>query len=299
MRGRKDMSTMEAMRAANETDERHHAGVSQAIDFLAAHYADQPSLDEAASVAAMSPFHFQRTFKDWTGISPKRFLQYVTLGHAKRFLDENRSVLDAALDAGLSGPSRLHDLFIASEAVTPGDFKARGAGLTIRYGVHNSPFGRLVLGETERGICWLGFVNDTDDQATIEELRGDWPAAEIVEDQAGTSDAASRAFAFAMGEGAAGDPVKLVLIGTNFQIKVWEALMRIPYGGLVSYGDLADAIGNPKASRAVGRAVGANPISLLIPCHRAILSSGVIHNYRWGVGRKRCILALEQARLAG
>lgn len=271
----------------------HHAGITAAIDYLAGNYEDQPSLDDMASAAGMSAHHFQRTFKSWTGVSPKRFLQFITLGHAKRLLDQRASVLDAALEAGLSGPGRLHDLFVTCEAVTPGVYKSRGRGLEIRYGLHDGPFGRALIGVTERGICWLSFVSDGDDRGAVLDFAGEWPASELIEDGAATATAAARAFRFAMGEGNA--PIRMLVFGTNFQIKVWEALLRIPRGGIVSYQGLARVMGRPGASRAVGRAVGANPISLLIPCHRVILKSGVVHNYRWGVGRKRAILAIEQA----
>lgn len=276
--------------------EIRHASIDTAIDYLAANVEHQPELDTVARIAGMSPHHFQRTFKRWTGVSPKRFLQYLTLGHAKRLLDGRASVLDAALDLGLSGPSRLHDLFVACEAVTPGQYKRRGEGLEIRYGLHDSPFGRALLAATERGICWLGFVRDGNDSEIIDELAGDWPSATLVHDPAATAPLAERAFGLTADRQAASKPLALVLYGTNFQIKVWEALLCIPPGQVVSYGDIARAAGNPRAVRAAGRAVGANPISLLIPCHRVILSSGLIHNYRWGVARKRRILAIEQAR---
>lgn len=271
--------------------EIRHAAIDAAIDYLAANVERQPELDDVAAVAGMSPHHFQRTFKRWTGVSPKRFLQYLTLGQAKRLLDQRASVLDTAIDLGLSGPSRLHDLFVACEAVTPGEYKRRGDGLEIRFGLHDSPFGRALVAATERGICWLGFVRAGNEAEIVDELTGDWPAARCVHDPAATAALARRAL-WAAGE----EPLALVLYGTNFQIKVWEALLHIPPGQVASYGDIAQAVGNPRAVRAVGRAVGANPVSLLIPCHRVILNSGLIHNYRWGVARKRRILALEQAR---
>jgi len=273
-----------------------NAAIDAAMDFLAANVDRQPTLDEVAAVAGMSPHHFQRTFKRWAGVSPKRFLQYLTLGHAKRLLDERASVLDAALDAGLSGPGRLHDLFVACEAVTPGEYKRRGEGLEIRFGLHDSPYGRALIGATARGICWLGFTGDGGDAEIISELQGDWPAAVCIHDPKATAPLAARALAPVSASGrAARNPLPLVLYGTNFQIKVWEALLRIPPGRVASYGDIANAVGKPNAQRAVGRAVGANPVSLLIPCHRVILNSGLIHNYRWGVTRKRRILAIEQA----
>lgn len=273
----------------------HYAAMDAAIDFLVAHYQDQPNLTEVARVAGLSPQHFQRVFKLWTGVSPKRFLQYVTLGHAKRLLATRESVLGAALETGLSGPGRLHDLFVACEAVTPGEFKRRGAGLNLRYGLHDSPFGRALLAVSDRGLCWLGFRRDGDDAALVAEFTDDWPAARPQFDLDATAPVAAQAFDFALGRPLGDQPLKLLLCGTNFQIKVWEALLSIPPGALASYQQVAAAAGQPRAARAVGRAVGANPISLIIPCHRAILKSGVLHNYRWGLVRKRRILALEAA----
>jgi AraC family transcriptional regulator of adaptative response/methylated-DNA-[protein]-cysteine methyltransferase len=276
------------------SDTSRHDPVTAAIEYLVRHYREHPSLDTVAARVGMSPHHFQRTFKRWTGISPKRFEQYLTLGDAKRRLDGARSLLDAAYAVGLSGPSRLHDLFVACEAVTPGDFKGRGRGLRIRYALHDSPFGRTVLGTTERGICHLSFVVGGDEKAALAHFARLWPEAERLHDPAGTAEIARRAFRFALGQH--GAPPRLLLRGTNFEIKVWEALLRIPMGKVVSYGQVAEAIGEPAAQRAVGRAVGSNPVSLLIPCHRVILQSGVIHNYGWGVERKKVLLAMERAR---
>jgi AraC family transcriptional regulator of adaptative response/methylated-DNA-[protein]-cysteine methyltransferase len=270
----------------------YDARIARAIGYVVEHYQEQPSLEAMAERAGLSPFHFQRTFKRWAGISPKRFLQYVTLGEAKRLLLNDASVLDAALDSGLSGPSRLHDLFVQCEAMTPGEFKALGDELEIRWGLHDAPLGRVLIGVTERGICWLAFV-ENDDAPVIAEFEREWRGARLVRDDAGTADAVARAFTF----DAAG-AVPLLLRGTNFQIKVWEALLRIPFGQLVSYGSLAQAIGQPRAVRAVGRAVGANNISWLIPCHRVILATGVIHNYRWGAHQKRVLTAFEAAMAA-
>lgn len=278
-----------------ETGTSHHADIAAAIDYLVRNYADQPSLDDVARLSGISPHHFQRTFKTWTGVSPKRFLQYVTLGHAKKLLDDPTNLLDTAYGLGLSGPGRLHDLFVACEAVTPGEYKLRGQGLTIRYSIHDSPFGRVLIGVTERGICWLSFVSDGDETSAVGDVTKEWPNADLVEDAASTTSPAEKAFDFALGRNPNAKPPELLITGTNFQIKVWEALMRIPRGGVVSYQDIAKAIGNPKSVRAVGGAVGKNPIAMLIPCHRVILKSGVLHNYRWGVERKRAILAFEQA----
>jgi AraC family transcriptional regulator of adaptative response/methylated-DNA-[protein]-cysteine methyltransferase len=268
----------------------YNARIANAIGFVAEHYQEQPSLDAMADAASLSPFHFQRVFKRWAGVSPKRFLQYVTLAHAKRLLVEDASVLDAALDAGLSGPSRLHDLFVTCEAMTPGEFKALGYRLVIRWGLHDGPLGRVLLGVTERGICWLSFV--TDDGAAVDEFQGEWQGATLVRDQATTADYVRRGFELAE---RSSEPLPLLLRGTNFQIKVWEALLRIPFGHVVSYQAIARAVGQPRAVRAVGAAVGRNNVSWLIPCHRVILSTGVIHNYRWGAAQKRKLLTLESA----
>jgi len=275
----------------------YNARVAGAIAHMVEHYQDQPSLEALAAHAGMSPFHFQRIFKRWAGISPKRFLQYVTLAHAKRLLAGDASVLGAALDTGLSGPSRLHDLFVSCEAMTPGEFKGLGDQLVIRWGLHDGPLGRVLLGATERGICWLSFVPEGDAEA-IAAFEAEWAGARLVRDESATADLVARAFALSDDSA----PLPLLLRGTNFQVKVWEALLRVPFGQLVSYQTIADAIGQPGANRAVGSAVGRNNISWLIPCHRVIRSTGIIHNYRWGVAQKRLLTtfeaAVEEARAA-
>lgn len=268
---------------------RDYDRIERAIAYIAAHARRQPTLDEVAAAVHVSPYHFQRLFTRWSGISPKRFLGLLTLEHAKRALVESRSVLDAALDAGLSGPSRLHDLFITCEAVTPGEYKARGRGLTIRYGIHDGPFGRFVLGLTGRGICALEF-DDATETATASLARR-WPLARLVRDQAATAAVAATLF----GEGSG---LRLWCQGTNFQIKVWSALLRVPPGGLVSYRQLAAAVGHPKAVRAVGNALAHNPIAVLIPCHRVIRSTGLFDDYKWGATRKRALIAWEAAQAA-
>lgn len=282
--------------SALETDP-YNARIARAIMHMVEHYQDQPSLDAMAAQAGLSTFHFQRIFKRWAGISPKRFLQYVTLAHAKRLLAGDASVLGAALDTGLSGPSRLHDLFVSCEAMTPGAFKALGDQLVIRWGMHDAPLGRVLLGATDRGICWLGFVTEGD-EAAIAAFEAEWAGASLVRDDAATADLVARAFA--LNPDAA--PLPLVLRGTNFQIKVWEALLRVPFGQLVSYQTIAEAVGRPKAQRAVGSAVARNNISWLIPCHRVIRNTGILHHYRWGVAQKRVLTtfeaALEDARAA-
>lgn len=268
--------------------------VARALDFLVENFERAPDLEETAEVAGLSPMHFQRVFKAGAGVSPKKFLQYLAAGEAKRAMILGQNVLDASLSAGLSGPSRLHDLFLVTEAMTPGAYRKKGEDLLVRYAFVDGPFGKALIGATEKGICWLSFQGRKDDEGQVAEMKDDWPAASFAEDEEFIAPLAQRAFAFATQQ-SLDAPLGLHVHGTNFQLKVWEALLKIPHGCLVTYGDIAAEIGNPKASRAVGSAVGANMISLLIPCHRVILSSGVIHNYRWGAERKKAILAIEQA----
>ncbi|MEM8771602.1 MAG: methylated-DNA--[protein]-cysteine S-methyltransferase [Pseudomonadota bacterium] len=268
--------------------------VARALDYLVENFENAPSLDETAAVVGLSPAHFQRVFKAGAGVSPKRFLQYLAAGEAKRAMSLGQNVLEASFAAGLSGSSRLHDLFLNAEAMTPGAYRKKGEGLIINYGVVDGPFGRALIGVTEKGICWLSFTGAAGDEAQIAEMKKDWPAAAFKENLEIAADYGAQAFAFAA-NCPLNRPLGLHVQGTNFQLKVWEALLKIPYGALATYGDIASSVGNPRASRAVGSAVGANMISLLIPCHRVILSSGVIHNYRWGAARKKAILAIERA----
>jgi AraC family transcriptional regulator of adaptative response/methylated-DNA-[protein]-cysteine methyltransferase len=267
--------------------------IAQAIRFIEHNHLRQPSLEEVARSVYLSEFHFQRLFRRWVGISPKRFLQFLTVEHAKRRLDECRSVLDATYDAGLSSPGRLHDLFVTLEAVTPGEYKAKGAGLRIGYGFHDTPFGTALLAATDRGVCALSFV-DGDADAAVADLRERWPAAEVTEDAPATAPLAARVFGSAEASDA---PIPLFVQGTNHQVRVWEALLRVPAGAVVSYEQLAQAAGRPDAVRAVAGAVARNPVAYLIPCHRVIRKLGVFGNYRWGSERKRAILGWEAARL--
>ncbi len=271
------------------TDQKTYERIEQAIHWLADHYVEQPSLALAASEAGLSEYHFQRLFSRWVGVSPKKFLQYLTLSHAKERLAASDSVLDAAYDAGLSGPSRLHDLFVTHEAMTPGEWKAMGTGLTLSYGWHDSPFGDSLLVATDRGLCGLAFVLNEGRRATEEDLLSRWGEATIVEDPEKTKEFAAAAFGF--GE----DKLHLVLRGTPFQTKVWEALLRIPPGAVVSYERLAKHLGKPQGARAVAGAVALNPVSWIVPCHRVIRSTGAITGYRWGSDRKRVILGWEAA----
>lgn len=266
--------------------------IAAAISYLEANHRSQPSLEELAEHVSVSPFHLQRLFKRWAGISPKRFVQFLTVEHAKQLLAESRTMLDAAYETGLSGPGRLHDLFINVEAMTPGEFKLGGHGLTIQYGFHATPFGECLLASTERGICGLSFVGQPGREAELEALRVRWPAAELLENAETTAAVVDKIFAPEQGSE---DAVRLLLAGTNFQIKVWEALLRIPAGALVSYDDVARQIGAAGASRAVGAAVGDNPIAWLIPCHRVIRKTGAFSDYHWGRPRKLAMIGWEAA----
>lgn len=275
-----------------------YARVERALDFIRENFRRQPGLDEIAAAAALSPFHFQRLFTRWAGVSPKQFLGYLTVAHAKRALDRAESVLDASYDVGLSGPSRLHDLFVGYEGVTPGQYKAMGDGLVVRTGVHDGFLGRFVVGVTDRGICALQFV-DADApgsvEAALDDIRRRLPGARLAPAQDET-----RALCAALIDphpGAPARPLRLWYRGTNFQIRVWQALLAIPPGQLVTYGDIARAIGAPTSARAVGGAVAANPIGLLIPCHRVIRSTDLFQtNYRWGPARKLALIGWEQAQ---
>ncbi len=265
--------------------------VADAIDYIVAHWQDQPDLDMLAQRAGYDPTHFQKTFSKMVGISPKKLGQYMHARHAREFLLEGYSTLDAAYAAGLSGNGRLFDLMVNVEAATPGDVQKKGQGLSIQYGFHPTPIGDILIAQTTRGLCWLGFVMDGDRAVPLQRLYAYWPRAQFVEDTNATAIAAQRLMEMWRGE--TGPKMNIHLYGTNFQIQVWQALLKIPCGGAVSYLDVAQHIGKPKASRAVGGAVGANPISLLIPCHRVIQASGIIDNYGWGTPRKKLILAME------
>jgi AraC family transcriptional regulator of adaptative response/methylated-DNA-[protein]-cysteine methyltransferase len=261
--------------------------IEQAILYLENNYQVQPELREIAESIGLSEYHFQRLFTRWVGISPKRFLQFLTKEGAKELLKRS-SVLNAAYSVGLSGPGRLHDLLVTTEAVTPGEYKARGAGLTIRYGFHPTPFGECLLGVTERGICHLGFVQGSRETALVH-LKMDWREASFLEDAAATAPLIAPIFSLGLSPA----PVSLFLTGSNFQIKVWEALLRVPQGAVTTYEQIAAQIGQPKAVRAVGTAVGRNPVAVLIPCHRVIRKLGEFGNYRYGPARKKAILGWE------
>jgi AraC family transcriptional regulator of adaptative response/methylated-DNA-[protein]-cysteine methyltransferase len=265
--------------------------IEQAIRYLEANFQRQPELAEVAASVHLSEYHFQRLFTHWVGISPKRYLQHLTKESAKSWLKASASLLEAAYASGLSGPGRLHDLFVTCEAVTPGEFKHKGEGLQIAYGIHPSPFGECLLAVTGRGICSLMFVQDSDREATLAAFRHDWRAAILYEDPDRTRLLLEQIFS-----DPSGVSLPLHLLGTNFQIKVWEALMRIPPGALTTYTAVAQSIDRPTAARAVSNAVAHNPIAYIIPCHRVIRESGEMGGYRYGIPRKRAMLAWETAR---
>jgi len=266
--------------------------VAQAIRYLDEHREEQPGLDEVAGAIGLSPFHFQRLFRRWAGISPKRFLQVLTAEHAKTMLRDSASLLDTSLETGLSGPGRLHDVFVALEAMTPGDYKAEGAGLDIEFGAAATPFGTALIARTQRGVCGLEFLEPEEDAGPGEAaLRRRWPGARWLRRDATAREVASRIFV----RKSAPEPLTLLVRGTNFQVQVWRALLRVPPGRVVAYGDLARGVGNPGASRAVGAAVASNPVAYLIPCHRVIRSTGAVGGYRWGTERKLAMLAWEDA----
>ena len=263
--------------------------IEKAILFLEANFRRQPDLKEIARSANLSEYHFQRLFRRWAGISPKRFLQILTIEHAKKVMENSRSLLDVTYETGLSSGSRLHDLFVNIEAMTPGEFRTKGERLPIRYGFHPSPFGSCFLAVTERGICSLAFVEESDRKGVLADLKRQWHFADIREDSSATRPYLVKIF----GPQTSKSPVALHVRGTNFQIKVWQALLKIPQGRVVSYGESASLIGRPTAVRAVANAVAHNPVAFLIPCHRVLRKSGALGGYRWGTPRKRAILAWE------
>jgi AraC family transcriptional regulator of adaptative response/methylated-DNA-[protein]-cysteine methyltransferase len=278
------------MRDEIDSPAYHYGVIARAIARIDAAGGSALPLDQLASELNMSPAHFQRVFTRWVGVSPKRYQQYLTLDHAKHLLADHHTVLETADATGLSGGGRLHDLFVRWEAMSPGEFARGGEGLTIYWGWSESPFGPALVMATDRGICGVAFAGETGTEAAMTDMLSRWPKADFVEDPMMLRPWAQSAF------GASKDPTPLYLIGAPFQIKVWEALLSIPSGTVTTYSDIATRIGNPQAVRAVGTAVGRNPISWLIPCHRALRKSGGLGGYHWGLPVKRAMLAWEAAR---
>lgn len=270
-----------------------YARIADAIRFIASQVARQPTLDEIAAHVHLSPFHFQRLFSRWAGVTPKRYLQVLTLERAKTLLQESRPLLEVADTLGLSSGSRLYDHFVQLEAVTPGEYKQRGAGLIIDHGVHDTPFGQAFVALTPRGVCNFSFLDEQDPQTPLAALAHSWPEAELREAPSRTQGVIHTMFD---GSKKADRPISLHVSGTNFQISVWRALLQIPPAKVVSYAQVASAVGKPKAARAVGLAVGANPVALMIPCHRVIQQNGKLGGYHWGETRKQAIHAWEAAR---
>lgn len=265
--------------------------IAEAIDYLVAHYADQPDLDALAKRAGYEASYFQKLFKDKVGISPKRLVQYMSMSHARELLLDGASTLDSAQAVGLSGNGRLHDLFVSVEGATPGEVRSRGAGMDVVYGFHATPIGELLVAQTGRGVCYLGFLVDQDRSVPVAKMKAHMPMAQFTANDNAIADTAGKIMQIWCGK--ARERLKLDLYGTNLQLQVWQALLRIPAGETVTYKDIAERLGKPKASRAIGNAVGANPVSLLIPCHRVIRGTGIIDNYGWGSPRKKVLLGLE------
>ncbi len=274
---------------------RDYDSVRRAIAFISEHWRTQPAIEAMADAAAVTPDELHHLFRRWAGLTPKAFMQALTLDHARSLLRDSASVLDAALDSGLSGPGRLHDLFVTHEAMSPGEWKTGGAGMTLRFGFHPSPFGTAIVIASGRGLAGLAFADPGEEQAALADMQRRWPRATYLEDGAGTAEMAQRIFDTKLWR--ADRPLRVVLIGTDFEVRVWETLLKIPMGRAVSYSDIATRINSPKASRAVGAAVGKNPVSFVVPCHRALGKSGALTGYHWGITRKQAMLGWEAGQV--
>jgi AraC family transcriptional regulator of adaptative response/methylated-DNA-[protein]-cysteine methyltransferase len=279
-----------------ETDAYRYSQIARAIDYLYEHFRAQPSLEEVAAQVNMSAFHFQRIFTEWAGISPKRFLQFLTTDYLKQKITGFDNLLDAADAAGLSSQSRVYDLFVNLEAVTPQEYKEKGSGILIEYGFHPTPFGDCIIGATGRGICHLSFLQESNKRTAIEELEAGWENASVRENSLSTERMANAIFN--RKKGVENDKLSVLVKGTNFQVKVWDALLKVPYGTVSTYQSLAQHIAQPNALQAVGTAVGANPIAYLIPCHRIIRKNLIIGEYHWGAERKKAMLGWELSKTA-
>jgi AraC family transcriptional regulator of adaptative response/methylated-DNA-[protein]-cysteine methyltransferase len=281
----------------NETNINYDR-IEKAIQYLEVNFQRQPELDEVAEKVHLSPFHFQRIFTDWAGISPKRFLQFLTVDFLKTKLEQSKNMVEAADAAGLSSQSRVYDLFTTLEAVTPQEYKQKGSGIRIDYGVHETPFGLCLIGVTERGICWLSFIVGEDDPRTeLEKMKEHWHNSIFHQDQQLTLAFIYQVFSRKGAE--VQRKLHVFVKGTNFQVKVWEALLKIPMGDVITYQGIAHQIQSPKAMQAVGSAVGSNHIAYLIPCHRVIRKDGILGEYRWNSARKKSIIGWEMAKASG
>ena len=270
--------------------------VRRAIGHIRGHWREQPEIEAIAEAAGVTPTELHHLFRRWAGLTPKAFLQALTLDGARQLLRDSASVLDATYEVGLSGPGRLHDLFVTHEAMSPGEWKTGGEGLTVRFGFHPSPFGSALVMATERGLAGLAFADPGEEPATLADMKRRWPRATYVEDSARTAAVAKRIFDPAQWQES--QPLRVVLIGTDWEVRVWEALMQIPMGRLVTYSDIAGKVRSPAAARAVGAAVGKNPVSFVVPCHRVVGKSGDLTGYHWGITRKRAMLGWEAGKVA-
>jgi AraC family transcriptional regulator of adaptative response/methylated-DNA-[protein]-cysteine methyltransferase len=278
-------------------DLRDYDAVRRAIAFISQNWRSQPEIEAIADAASVTPDELHHLFRRWAGLTPKAFMQALTLDHAKGLLRDSASVLDAALDSGLSGPGRLHDLFVTHEAMSPGEWKTGGEGLTLRYGFHPSPFGTAVVIASDRGLAGLAFADHGEEQPALADMQRRWPRATYVEDHANTAGIVPRIFDPKLWK--EDRPLRVVLIGTDFEVRVWETLLKIPMGRATTYSTIAQQILKPTASRAVGAAVGKNPISFVVPCHRVLGKSGALTGYHWGITRKQAMLGWEAGKVAG
>ncbi len=282
--------------ASMEKQTHDYELVKHTLAFISENWRDQPSLDTLADQAGLSATHLQRLFTRWAGLSPKAFLQAVTLDHARELLRDSASILDASYELGLSGPGRLHDLFVTHEGMSPGIYKARGRGLNIQYGFHDCPFGRALILITSEGLAGLAFADEGKEKSALADMTSRWPEATYTENQQATATYAKRIFESSSWK--PDQPLRIVFIGSDFEIRVWETMLRIPFGKASTYSDIASHLGKPKAARAVGSAVGKNPISFVVPCHRVLGKSGGLGGYHWGLTRKRAILGWEAGAMA-
>jgi len=279
---------------AQSTALRDYDSVRRAIAFISEHWRSQPTIEAVADAASVTPDELHHLFRRWAGLTPKAFMQALTLDHAKGLLRDSASVLDAALDSGLSGPGRLHDLFVTHEAMSPGEWKNGGAGMTLSYGFHPSPFGTAIVIASGRGLAGLAFADPGQEQIALADMQRRWPNATYIEDPTGTAALAQRVFDTKLW--CADQPLRVILIGTDFEVRVWETLLKIPMGRATTYSNIAATINKPNASRAVGAAVGRNPVSFVVPCHRVIGKTGALTGYHWGITRKQAMLGWEAGR---
>ncbi len=270
--------------------------VRRAIGHIRKHWREQPEIDAIAEAAGVTPTELHHLFRRWAGLTPKAFLQALTLDGARRLLRDSASVLDATYEVGLSGPGRLHDLFVTHEAMSPGEWKAGGDGLTVKFGFHPSPFGKALIMATDRGLAGLAFADPGEEQAALKDMRRRWPKATYVADETRTAPIARRIFD--PSEWRADQPLRVVLIGTDWEVRVWDALLKIPMGNVVTYSGIAEKVCSPAAARAVGAAVGKNPVAFVVPCHRVIGKSGDLTGYHWGITRKRAMLGWEAGQVS-